>query len=312
MKRIIIIFSILVFPFICFGQDDKDLEMDNSLVTKSGGSVLGETKPPGNPPKESPGGFVNDDIFVHLHTEYKKPIPYSPLRQADVIYSKRVWQVIDFREKMNQPFYFPLNEQEYWKSLYLVLKNAIMADKLVAYDGEKGEDFSTTISSKKLKVFLKGSAKAVEQFDPDTGNSLGYVDTYPDSVKSTDVIKLRIKEVWYFDKQRSELQVRILGLCPVSVKTTAVGVSTKALFWVYFPYARPFLAQAEVFNTKNGAERRTYDDIFWKRMFSSYIYKEENVYDRQINQYSVGMDALLESERIKNDVFEIEQNMWEY
>ena len=87
------------------------------------------------------------------------------------------------------------------------------------------------------------------------------------------------EEVWYFDKQRSQLQVRVLGLCPVWEyfdQSTQRNI-TIDMFWIYFPEARHVLARAEVFNRKNGAERRTYDDIFWKRMFSSYVYKEENV-----------------------------------
>ena len=38
----------------------------------------------------------------------KKPIPYPSLRRADAMWQKRIWRVIDFREKINQPFYFPI------------------------------------------------------------------------------------------------------------------------------------------------------------------------------------------------------------
>jgi len=84
------------------------------------------------------------------------------------------------------------------------------------------------------------------------------------------------------------------------------------MFWIYFPEARPVLAQAIVFNRHNSAERRTYDEIFWKRQFGSYIYKEENVHDRTIEQYASGMDALLEAERIKNELAEFEHSLWEF
>ncbi len=83
-------------------------------------------------------------------------------------------------------------------------------------------------------------------------------------------------------------------------------------FWVSYDKARQVMAQAMVFNRHNSAERRTYDEIFLKRMFDSYIYKEENVYDRRINQYATGMDALLEAERVKMDIFNFEHDLWEY
>jgi len=47
-------------------------------------------------------------------------------------------------------------------------------------------------------------------------------------------------------------------------------------------------------------------------MFSSYIYKESNVYDRRISEYVTGIDALFEADRIKNEMFNYEQNLWEY
>ena len=49
-----------------------------------------------------------------------------------------------------------------------------------------------------------------------------------------------------------------------------------------------------------------------KRIFTSYIYKEENVYDRSINEYATGVDALLEAEKAKNSLFEFEEGLWEF
>ena len=84
------------------------------------------------------------------------------------------------------------------------------------------------------------------------------------------------------------------------------------LFWVWFPESRDILINAPVFNlVKNDAERRTYDDVFWKRMFSSTIIKEANVFDRSINQYMIGLDALLEANRIKEEC-NLEHDLWEY
>ena len=80
----------------------------------------------------------------------------------------------------------------------------------------------------------------------------------------------------------------------------------------FFPEARTLLAKYDVFNRQNPSERRSFDDIFWKRQFSSYIVKEENVYDRSINEYKKGMDALLESNRIKDDIIIFEHDLWEF
>ena len=70
-------------------------------------------------------------------------------------------------------------------------------------------------------------------------------------------------------------------------------------------------ANADVFNLFNDAQRRTYEDLFQKR-YSSYIIKESNVYDRSIVEYARNMDALAESERIKEELFLLEHDLWHY
>lgn len=289
-------FIIVLFIFASIG-----------FVSESYGQVIGGSS------QSSSVSTPRDDVFDHIHTDFKKPIPYSPLREADVIYSKRVWQIIDFREKMNQPFYYPLEDHLRWKNFITVILDAVRAGELTAYNSFVDDEFTTPMSVSQVEQDMQGREVKTELVDGD-GNYRGDTITFEGSFDKSEVSKLKIKEVWYFDKQRSQLQVRVLGLCPVWQyfdEDTQRPIS-KDMFWVYFPEARHVLARAEVFNRKNGAERRTYDDIFWKRMFSSYVYKEENVYDRQINQYAIGMDALLESERVKNDIFTMEQDMWEY
>jgi len=48
------------------------------------------------------------------------------------------------------------------------------------------------------------------------------------------------------------------------------------------------------------------------RKFSSYIFKESNVFDRRIQDYATGIDLLLEGEKIKADIFNKEHDMWTY
>jgi gliding motility associated protien GldN len=84
------------------------------------------------------------------------------------------------------------------------------------------------------------------------------------------------------------------------------------MFWAYYPHLREVLARTEAFNPLNDAQRMTWEDIFEMRMFSSYITKESNVHDRRIDDYKTGIDALLESQNIKNTVFNFEQDLWSY
>ena len=73
------------------------------------------------------------------------------------------------------------------------------------------------------------------------------------------------------------------------------------------------LIKEKVFNRFNSTQQLTFDDLFMKRMFSSYIMKEDNVYNRRIDDYNLNpLDALLESEHIKQDMVNFEHDLWEY
>ena len=107
--------------------------------------------------------------------------------------------------------------------------------------------------------------------------------------------------------------VKIIAICPVKMIDLEDGQSVpQPMFWINYDSAREVLAQAPYYNRSNSAARLSYDEVFLKRMFDSYIYKEENMFDRNIREYAQGVDALLESERIKQSIIDFEQNLWEY
>ena len=85
-----------------------------------------------------------------------------------------------------------------------------------------------------------------------------------------------------------------------------------AMYWIYYPDLRPILARYEVFNPKNDAVRLSWEDVFEARLFTSFITYESNVHDRFVAAYATGVDALLESDRIKQEMFEFEHDLWTY
>jgi gliding motility associated protien GldN len=129
-----------------------------------------------------------------------------------------------------------------------------------------------------------------------------------------DIVQYRIKEDWFFDNERSVLDVRIIGICPVVYARDQSGNITgmKELFWLYFPECRYVFQNFFVQNRHNDSQRMSFDDLFWKRMFQSYITKESNLYDRELQNYRAGVDALLESEKIKEKIFIFEHDLWSF
>lgn len=259
---------------------------------------------------------VLDGVYVKEHYPYRNVIAPAFLREADVMWSKKIWRVIDLKEKMNLAFAYPASKSmKDRKSLIDVLFDAVEEGSLTAYQ-TLDDEFTMPITKEELEKVGGAGIDSTTYTLPDPPYLV--MDTVIVREFSRDkVVGYRVKEEWFFDKQRSVIDVRIIGLAPVIYEVDEKGNQREGakkvpIFWIYFPEARRILANAECFNPHNDAERRTYDDIFQKRMFSSYIMKESNVYDRRVEDYRQGMDALVESERIKTDITNFEHDLWEY
>lgn len=100
---------------------------------------------------------------------------------------------------------------------------------------------------------------------------------------------------------------------PVDNSSLTMTVDPTPAFWIYFPEARHVFVNKEVMNRHNDATGLSYDDVFVKRLFSSYIVKQSNTDDLRIKDYiRDDIDRLFESERIKKTLMDYEQDLWSY
>lgn len=260
--------------------------------------------------------FIDDDkqtsgIYDENTTGVKKPMPQPIIREADVMWKKTVWREIDFRQKMNLGFYFPTTPVQNRKNFVTVLLDGVKSGEITAYDAkEDGRgDLLTPITYD--EIIQQQTRQTIRKQVTEDGTKDVIV---TEDITIADVTRCRIKETWYFDKQRSQLMVRILAICPIEMREDSDNKRVPyTLFWVpYNETTRQLLVQYNIHNRSNSAAQLNYDEVFMKRMFDSYITREENVYDRAILEYAEGIDALKESERIKNTIIDFEQNLWEY
>mgnify|MGYP002624877976 FL=1 len=260
---------------------------------------------------ESNAQKILDGPYIKENTPTRRVVPYTPIREADVMWARRVWRVIDLREKINHPLYYPTEPLAERKSLFDVIKEGITEGTLTAYDDE---EFLVALTKAQVTVKLGDSIQIyVEDPEDPTGDLIPettYQELTPDRIK-----QYYIKEDWFFDRERSVMDVRIMGLMPIKEAIDQDGnfKGYASTFWVYFPEARYVFANYDVFNRHNDAERRTFEDIFWKRMFNSYIKRWSNVYNnRIIDSYKRGLDALLEGEDIKEQIMFVEHDLWSF
>jgi gliding motility associated protien GldN len=245
-------------------------------------------------------GIVERQVIAERTT-----LAHAPVREADILWEKRVWRVIDTREKMNLPFATP----EY--SLFENLVGEIRAQNITAY-GVENDRFENPLSLDQVTNML-GRWDTVSIVDPATYEEQTQI--IYNEINFEDVKRFRIKEIWWFDTRTSTLQQRILGIAPMINEYDNEGNFRfeRPLFWVYYPHAREALASHQVYLTgDNTATRITWEDMFEMRRFSSYITKESNVQDLRLMDYLTGTDLLLEGQKIQNDIFNREHDMWTF
>lgn len=242
----------------------------------------------------------NEGLYEQNGTGYYRPMQYPAIREADVMWRKRVWRTIDFRQKMNQVFFYPTETHYNWSNFIQIILDNWRSGDLVVYEYDEKKDELNN------QIFY-------DNYRKEFGEELVYKGDTTYEIKTEKVKMLNIMEDWYFDRQRSQLLVRILAIGPVQEKDQKDGGGMAQMFWVsYNDATRELFARSNFFNRDNPGAALNYDQVFMMRMFDSYIYKEENPYDRRINDYAEGVGALYESERIKQEIIDFEQNLWEY
>lgn len=259
------------------------------------------------------------------------PLEYGYIEDKDILKSMVIWEIIDMNDKLNQPFYHNsdgLVSQN--KSMYQILIDGIKSGKIEeVYDDEL---FTTRLSTEEIE---KRTSKLVVSDDLIDKINSGAVVTEEDKKAGTDVYEtksenvklLKIKGIWYIDRRDGQMKYRPIGIAAMGKDPQTMGViggdgelvdsedDYIDLFWVYYPNARPLLANSVVFNNKNLSSDITFDDIVNARRFSSIIYKSDNGLGNGVIQDYIPDDAegqLEESDRIKAQILQMENDMWNY
>lgn len=244
-----------------------------------------------------------DGVVERSLTQEKRVLPYAHVREADYFWEKKVWRLIDIREKMNLPFKNPDAR------FITILLEAAKAGEIEVYEDEQ---FTIPLTVEEVLLKEKGKPDTIMQLDPETYEDV--ITIVQNDLNPEDIKHFRLKEVWFFDKQTSTMKVRILGIAPIKELKDEYGnfIGVQPMFWVYYPDARHMLARHRAFRTGNDTSPLTWEDIMEMRFFASYIYKQRNVLDLGLKDIYTGIDLLMEGEKIKQEIFHFEHDLWSF
>lgn len=213
---------------------------------------------------------TTDGFYQANSMEDAVPFAYPEVNKKNIRFYKRVWRDIDLKDEKNAILAIPGN------SLIEVVMKAIEKGKLSLYSPDD-DSFKGRLSAQEGMARFADSV-LVPIFDGE-GNQIDSKMVL-NEFDPARVTKFRVKEDIFFDKQRSRLETRIIGVAPLMNITTsaelAESVGSTPAFWLYFPQLRYSLVQVDVSDPDKGLYDMSMDDFFVQNKFASTIVRESS------------------------------------
>jgi gliding motility associated protien GldN len=251
---------------------------------------------------------IGKQTDARIAADNDEPLAYGYIDERDILWSKVVWEFVDLNQKINLPYYFPIDTSN------------ISNDRRSLFDSLMKGIRKGSIKNVYSDSFFTSKMSTQDINERLVDNRILGDDTIPYVISTEDIEGYMMKGLWYFDKRLGELKYRLLGLSPMGKDIQALGTDSDdgeifEFFWVFYPETRDILHKSKVFNPKNVSQPISYDHLLNARRFNAVIVREENVYgNRAIADYIRGnaLFQLLEADRIKESIRNKEIDMWNY
>lgn len=314
MKTSSYLATLLFSTFLALGisalkaQETKTFSTDDFSVkyTVENGKIDGEYQSfYANGKKKAEGEFENNyrtgtwsiwdaDGNKILDRTYSSPLTAQPLQPAsDATDAQSAYQISYNSEGYIEDFQVEESSIVWSKRIWRTLEtenNAVLFQDQLFFSL-----LSNLITNSKINTYSNKTGLLQDKIELDASD-----------LEKAQVVRYKIKESWFFDSEREVMESRIIGICPV----VEIDGESKDLCWLYFPELRPFLADVSVAKKATPEHIKTLDDVFFYRFFSSTIYKEVNVYDRELADYVEEDQLEQEAEKIELELIELEHSTW--
>ena len=255
-------------------------------------------------------------------------------RKDDVVWARLTYRIIDLRYKQNYQLYFPIEPDDpKYMSLFRLIVDAV-SKGMPIYDKDQRNFVPTFNETTLIPPSRFRNTTAFVALDSegefDTNDDETFIVNY-DSINEQVVLnfdrynnfvknqfKYLIQEVIFFDKHTSRLHRQLIAIAPLQPDMTSSTdpmefIKGSIRFWILYKDLRPYLASNYLIQLQNEAKRVTFDDFFQKRLYTSYLIGETNMYNRMILDYAKDeVSAKKEQARIETELLNFEQDLWEY
>ena len=262
-------------------------------------------------------------------------------RIDDIIWSRYVYRIIDMRYKQNYQLYFPTKSDDIdYRNLFKVITDAVV-DGMPIYEKNmetiKPDFKQDPVSRTSIPMMFMVDDPLVDYSDDPSHYDISSSDAmlvhydsiadelsfhfYPFEKIVKNQIKYLTQEIVFFDKHTSRLHTKIMAIAPLQSDKISTrdnsnimqSLRESIMFWIPFDGLRPYLAMQYAIPNRNETKRVTFDEFFQKRLYTSYIVGEGNMYNRWIPDYTGDEEKVRqEQERIATELLNFEQDLWEY
>ncbi|MDH6353818.1 gliding motility associated protein GldN [Dysgonomonas sp. PH5-45] len=226
-----------------------------------------------------------------------------------VVWMREIYRVLDLNKDQNAALYYPTTPRDGKMNLFslimkLFLNNDITTyvydvhSGLEAFDDDKKLDVKKFLESHSIIYREENGQIIVEDYDMYANEIQGY----------------NVKEVWFFDKNNSVVDTKIVALSPILYVQDDYSADKTGypLFWVKYEDIRPYAARMPIMvSNLNNAQNQTIDDYFRKRSYQGDIYRTTNMQNRPLATSGMPADSLKkEQQKIENQLIEFNKRLW--